>query len=81
MLGCVIQSNIDSAVRVVNQPDAAAEIYIKSKNNESDLIGRLVSSNGRYQPRVHIEQNLSHLYRELKQVITHMIWEEMLQMT
>jgi len=68
MLGCVVQSNIDAALRIVNQPEAAAELYIKSKNNESDLIGRLISSNGRYQPRIHIEQNLSHLFRELKTV-------------
>ena len=68
LLGCVIQGNIASALRVVNPGEAEAYIYLKSKNNESDLIGRLVSSNGRYQPRIQIESALSHLFRELKTV-------------
>ena len=68
VLGCVIQGNIASALRIVNQGEAEAQLYLKSKNNESDLIGRLVGSNGRYQPRIQIEPNLSHLFRELKTV-------------
>ena len=52
LLGCVIQGNIASALRVVNQGEAEALLYLKSKNNESDLIGRLVGPNGRYQPRI-----------------------------
>ena len=52
VLGCVIQGNIASALRIVNQGEAEAAFYFKSKNNESDLIGRLVSSNGRYGPKI-----------------------------
>lgn len=53
-LGCLIQGNIASAVRVVNQGEAEVTIYLKSKNNESDVIGRTVGSSGRYAPRIEI---------------------------
>ena len=47
-LGCLIQGNIASAVRVVNAGEAEVTLYLKSKNNESDVIGRTVGANGRY---------------------------------
>jgi hypothetical protein len=43
---------------------AEASLYLKTKNNESDLIGRLMGQNGaRYRPRIVLEPNLNLFYK------------------
>jgi len=46
---------------------AEATVYLKTKNNESDLIGRLMGQGGaRYRPRIVLEPNLNQSFKQMK---------------
>jgi len=53
-------------MRMCNEERASATIYLKTRNNESDLIGRIMGSNGRYKPQIILEQNLNQFYKSFK---------------
>jgi len=60
---------------------AEATLYLKSKNNESDLIGRLIGHNGnRYRPPIVLEPNLNAFFKKMKILQTKQIYDEMIQL-
>lgn len=67
ILGCKIQGNLNNALTMCTPNVAEASLYLKTKNNESDLIGRLMGQNGtRYRPRIVLEPNLNLFYKQMK---------------
>ena len=70
-LGCTIQGNMSCAVRLCQQ-DKGAEclLYMKARNNDSDLIGNIIGSNGaRLKPFFRIDEHLDQLLVYLHRVL------------
>ena len=65
-LGCTIQGNITSAIRLCKSPPMAeCEVYLKARANDSDLLGHILMGPNqvRYRPKVwnKIDPNLQNL--------------------
>lgn len=81
ILGCKIQGNLNNALTMVQPNEAEASLYLKTKNNENDLIGRIIGGNGvRYRPRTVLESNLSFLYKQMRDLQSKQLYEELVQL-
>jgi len=66
---------------MVQPNEAEASLYLKTKNNENDLIGRIIGGNGvRYRPRTVLESNLSFLYKQMRDLQSKQLYEELVQL-
>ena len=60
---------------------AEASLYLKSKGNESDLIGRLIGHNGiRYRPRIVLQPNLNQFFTQMKSLQIKQLYDEMINL-
>jgi len=60
---------------------AEATVYLKTKNNESDLIGRLMGQGGaRYRPRIVLEPNLNQCFKQMKTLQFKQLIDEMVML-
>ena len=55
VIGCVIQLNVLSAMQVADEQRGSATLYLKSKKNEKDFIGRFMGESGRYRPQIVVD--------------------------
>ena len=57
IIGCIVKENSHAAIQVLEENDASATIYLKSKKNDKDFQGRILGRQGKYKPKTIIELN------------------------
>jgi len=71
-LGCIVQGNMGSAVRVCSEEKGAScQLFVKARsNNEAELVGSVNKGYGgsRYKPKILIDSNLPQLLANLQKV-------------
>ena len=79
-LGCTIQGNIASAVRLCKQESSEFEVYLKARNNDSDIIGQVIigPNCARYKYKVKIDPNLVQMFKEMRQSVKLYTYLEMI---
>ena len=82
-LGCTIQGNMVSAIRLCRpERGAECEIYMKARSNDSDLIGHILTGahSELHIPRMKIDPHLPQLLKDLIKVQMIQIYVEIIQM-
>ena len=80
-LGCTIQGNVASAIRLCKpKRGAECEIYIKNRKHETDFIGEILtgSNKKRCVPKIRVDKNLPQLLRDLSKVQIIKIYVELI---